>query len=484
MIKSFLNKLETIPSLAICSLIWITFVALSLYIAPYHEIWADEVQAFLIARDASVSEIILNIPHQEGQPSLWHLLLKGLIFLFGDNLNITYISIFIMSLTVAIFLFCYNVPIVYKILIPFGHYFLYQYNIISRNYCLAYLALVLLGCLYPLRHKYTWRYIFVLILLAMSTSFFAPIAAVLGSFWIYEAYKSSNLFSSRYILPFTLLACCGIALIWLIFPINMLQYDLRIKFIDNYPYNVLAHIPETFFAGQSLLINLLFLLAFWYIATKNAVSLDFYSKIRRNLQNVLYLLIIIFSFFLGYLAARPVYYHQGLIWGLFLISIYILFPNYARSSKHYLFILILFMHIYWSFVTIRYDINNPVSAQDGVTQVLKSHNKLNVPIKAIGYHTIPFQATVPTRNLLKRENEAVYARWTVEELTFREQEYLSLPNTSYDVLVLDLLEVDQANADLSSYDPQHYYFYKIPAALCHKGYICYEQGMLVFIKKN
>ena len=193
MIKSFLSKLETMPNLAICSLIWIVFVALSLFIAPYHELWADEVQAFLIARDAPISDIISQIPHQEGHPSLWHLLLKGLIFLFGDNLNITYVSISIMSLTVAIFLFCYNIPIIYKILIPFGHYFLYQYNIISRNYCLVYLALVLLGCLYPLRHKYIWGYTLTLLFLAETSSLFSPIAAILGIFWLYEAIKSPNL---------------------------------------------------------------------------------------------------------------------------------------------------------------------------------------------------------------------------------------------------------------------------------------------------
>ena len=155
----------------ICALIWSVFVALSLFIAPYHEIWADEVQAFLIARDASFTDIISIIPNQEGQPSLWHLLLKLLIGLFGENLNITFVSITIMSLAVGIFLFGYQVPLIYKILIPFGHYFLYQYNIISRNYCLAYLALAILGYIYPLRHKYIWRYAFTLLLLAESTSF-------------------------------------------------------------------------------------------------------------------------------------------------------------------------------------------------------------------------------------------------------------------------------------------------------------------------
>ena len=200
---SFSNK-------TICGLIWCIFVALSLYIAPYHEIWADEVQAFLIARDASFTDIISIIPHQEGQPSLWHLLLKVLIGLFGENLNITLVSITIMSLAVGIFLFGYQVPLIYKILIPFGHYFLYQYNIISRNYCLAYLALAILGYIYPLRHKYIWRYAFTLLLLAESTSFLAPIAAILGVLWLYDAYKNHTHKLTPYIAPLLMLSCFGI----------------------------------------------------------------------------------------------------------------------------------------------------------------------------------------------------------------------------------------------------------------------------------
>ena len=88
---------ETYIAKVSAAVIWFCFTAFSLYIAPFHEIWADEVQAFLIARDASFSEILTVIPHQEGQPVLWHLLLKLLIAIFGEELNITYVSIVVMS---------------------------------------------------------------------------------------------------------------------------------------------------------------------------------------------------------------------------------------------------------------------------------------------------------------------------------------------------------------------------------------------------
>lgn len=237
---------ETYIAKVSAAVIWFCFTAFSLYIAPFHEIWADEVQAFLIARDASFSEILTVIPHQEGQPVLWHLLLKLLIAIFGEELNITYVSIAVMSITVGIFLFCCRVPLIYKILLPFGHYFLYQYNIISRNYCLAYLAMVLLAVLYEKRHRYIWRYALSLLLFAESAAFLAPVAAVLGLFWFSEAYRQTSGKPFQYIAPMCLLGGCGLLMLWQILPVNMVQYNMRIEHIENYPYNVLAHFPEAF----------------------------------------------------------------------------------------------------------------------------------------------------------------------------------------------------------------------------------------------
>ena len=41
----------------------------------FHEPWFDEAQAWQIARSASLREILFEIPHYEGHPQLWHLIL-------------------------------------------------------------------------------------------------------------------------------------------------------------------------------------------------------------------------------------------------------------------------------------------------------------------------------------------------------------------------------------------------------------------------
>ena len=57
------------------------FCVLSLWIAvtgftlTYHEKWADEAQAWLIARDLSLPRIFFYELRYEGSPGLWHLIL-------------------------------------------------------------------------------------------------------------------------------------------------------------------------------------------------------------------------------------------------------------------------------------------------------------------------------------------------------------------------------------------------------------------------
>ena len=51
------------------------YVILLCIVECFHESWFDEVQAWQIARSASLKEILFEVPHYEGHPQLWHLLL-------------------------------------------------------------------------------------------------------------------------------------------------------------------------------------------------------------------------------------------------------------------------------------------------------------------------------------------------------------------------------------------------------------------------
>ena len=57
---------------------WIAFIGFVLayiVVSLFHEPMYDEAQAWMIARDASWRELIFDIPHYEGHPPFWHLIL-------------------------------------------------------------------------------------------------------------------------------------------------------------------------------------------------------------------------------------------------------------------------------------------------------------------------------------------------------------------------------------------------------------------------
>ena len=63
-----------------------------------HEPWYEEAHPYLVGRDASWYEVIFTIPHYEGHPPLWHLILAPFAKLGAPYhlsmclVNVTFIS--------------------------------------------------------------------------------------------------------------------------------------------------------------------------------------------------------------------------------------------------------------------------------------------------------------------------------------------------------------------------------------------------------
>lgn len=54
----------------------IIYISGLIFVGCFHEPWFDESQAWLIARCASFKELFTYVPHYEGHPPLWHLILS------------------------------------------------------------------------------------------------------------------------------------------------------------------------------------------------------------------------------------------------------------------------------------------------------------------------------------------------------------------------------------------------------------------------
>ncbi len=142
------------------------FLFVGSYAAIHHEMWRDEIQAWLLARDsASVFELFANMKY-EGHPALWHLCLMPLSRITASPVIMQVFHLLIAATTV--FLFTRYAPFnwLHKFLFAFGYFALYEYAIVARNYALGVMLITIFCVLYRERYKrFLWIGI-VLILLA------------------------------------------------------------------------------------------------------------------------------------------------------------------------------------------------------------------------------------------------------------------------------------------------------------------------------
>jgi len=146
--------------------VFVLYVAAVSFTAWHHEPWFDEAQAWLIARDSGLIELLTDRLRYEGSPGLWHLLLA-----VPAKLGLPYRTISLISVTLAIatvFLFLRYSPFTWhvKALFPFGFFTIYQYAVVARSYVLMALVLVALAAVYHRRNERPVLWFFLLGLLA------------------------------------------------------------------------------------------------------------------------------------------------------------------------------------------------------------------------------------------------------------------------------------------------------------------------------
>ena len=129
-----------------------------------HEMWRDEHQAWLVARDANSLAQLLDNMNYEGNPALWHFFLFLITRITHDAMGMQIFHLIIA--TSFIFIFNRYSPFsnLQKILFSFGYFAVYEYAVISRSYALGILLVFAVCALY---NKRTIMYILIGVLLAL-----------------------------------------------------------------------------------------------------------------------------------------------------------------------------------------------------------------------------------------------------------------------------------------------------------------------------
>jgi len=140
----------------------------------HHEMWRDELQAWMVARDAdSFFDLLRNLKY-EGNPALWHILLFVLARFTVSPYSMMVLHLAISFSFVFIFLFKSNFCMLHKLLFVSGYFILFEYNLVSRSYGLGVLLVFLILSLYRDRRQ-KMMLIFILMALLANTTVYGLI---------------------------------------------------------------------------------------------------------------------------------------------------------------------------------------------------------------------------------------------------------------------------------------------------------------------
>lgn len=161
------------------------YAAVVLAMVPLHEPWRDEAQAWLIARDLGVAEIIRQSA-AEGSPCLWQLVLApfaklGLPY-FSENL----IHAVLACATLALFLFAAPFARWQKLAFAASYYMAFEYSVVARSYVMSVMFLLALAALDRRRHERPIIYGLLIVALANTNLHSLTIAAVLAACFALE----------------------------------------------------------------------------------------------------------------------------------------------------------------------------------------------------------------------------------------------------------------------------------------------------------
>lgn len=167
--------------------IYVIYVIALIVISCFHEPWFDEAEAWQIARCASLSDLLFYIPHYEGHPSLWHLILA-----IPAKLGVPYeLGLKAVSCSAALaygwlLLFRSSFPKIVRYSLPFQYFFFYQYGVVSRQYGLMVLCLCLMAIAFHRRDEKPGRFILPMAVLCALSGYGIVLAGGLCIAWVWD----------------------------------------------------------------------------------------------------------------------------------------------------------------------------------------------------------------------------------------------------------------------------------------------------------
>ncbi len=154
-----------------------------------HEPWWDEAQAWLLARDASIADLLTRRLAYEGHPPLWYLILAIPAKLGLPYKSINVVAALIGTAGVVWLAALRHVPIAVRAVLPFTFFSAYQFTVVSRAYVLIPPLLFAIAAIYERRDQCFVRFALLLALLMQVSVHGACLAAGLLALFAVDVWR-------------------------------------------------------------------------------------------------------------------------------------------------------------------------------------------------------------------------------------------------------------------------------------------------------
>ena len=397
------------------------FLALSIILMYHHEFWRDEIQSWLIGSESSsISEFINNMRDNQGHPFLWNAILYFTSHFITENVeSIKIIHLAISTALVYLFLKYSPFNKTIKTMFVFGYFTFYEYSIISRNYALGLLLMVVFCILYKNKYKNIIPISIVLFFMGLLNIYSFLLSVVLFLMLLVEFVIDRNVIKKNiyriYIVIAIIVILAEILFVyWQMYSQtidnswNLTISSLFNKSIDEYKAsltNVSYGIIKTYipipqviikFWESSIIIYFLSRYSFLYIFLFSLILLIiplFFIKRRTILLYILGVTSILFIPFFIYIGSNR---HFGHLFMLIIISLWLSQinkgdkyliksrKNFIKKSQNIFLIIILSFSLIGSSIAFYFDYKYPFSNGKYVADYIEENfNKDNLVI--VGY---------------------------------------------------------------------------------------------------
>lgn len=164
----------------------------------FHELWKDEWQAWHVARDMHIGQMLAFL-YYEGHPSLWYIYLKiiTLVTPKGFDLIALQTSHAILSLAaMAILFFRFRFSLGLKIALLFGYFVCFEYGMVNRGYALVMLLGFWAAALLEDSTKNFWKICIAIILLCQTEAQGVIVAGTILCYFLAKDFNLKNFFSN------------------------------------------------------------------------------------------------------------------------------------------------------------------------------------------------------------------------------------------------------------------------------------------------